>query len=197
MSSGLEQELIDWIIRGCPSPAPPVTKSRIVTDFVRRSGCKYFVESGTFTAATSGMVSQIPNVEIHTMELSKMYHAKAVELFKDRPDIHCWQGDSIHVIPKVLDHIHGPALFWLDGHYSGGDTALGEKACPTLEELFHIFLRPNPGHVVLIDDMRDFTGGIYPHADLVADIAKHYWPEYTVTNVADIMRILPPGFPLD
>ena len=32
-----------------------------------------------------------------------------------------------------------PAIFWLDGHYSAGITAMGEQATPIFKELTHIF----------------------------------------------------------
>jgi hypothetical protein len=51
--------------------------------------------------------------------------------------------------------IDQPALFYLDGHYSGGITARAAKDTPIYEELSHIF-EHDPRHVIVIDDARCF-----------------------------------------
>jgi hypothetical protein len=43
-------------------------------------------------------------------------------------------------------------VFWLDGHWSAGDTAGEGDECPLLEELATI----GPQHAILIDDARLF-----------------------------------------
>jgi hypothetical protein len=49
-----------------------------------------------------------------------------------------------------------PALFWLDGHYSGVDTGKDELDTPVSAELEAILGSPVKGHVILIDDARCF-----------------------------------------
>jgi hypothetical protein len=62
-------------------------------------------------------------------------------------------------MPSVLETIHEPALFWLDGHYSGGDTARGDDDTPIRRELEHISKHPMRGrHLIVIDDLRCFDG---------------------------------------
>ena len=43
--------------------------------------------------------------------------------------------DLIRRVPELVRQLDGPALFWLDGHYSGGDTAKGELDTPVSAEL--------------------------------------------------------------
>ncbi len=50
-------------------------------------------------------------------------------------------------------------MFWLDGHYSAGVTAIGECDTPVMDELRHIFQSEITGHVVIIDDARCFGNG--------------------------------------
>ncbi|MBI2810892.1 MAG: hypothetical protein HYX67_08705, partial [Candidatus Melainabacteria bacterium] len=50
--------------------------------------------------------------------------------------------------------IDAPATFWLDGHYSGPGTAMGNSNTPLLEELKHIAQHPIKTHTLLIDDIR-------------------------------------------
>jgi hypothetical protein len=55
-----------------------------------------------------------------------------------------------------------PALFWLDGHYSGGVTARGESDTPIYAELVHV-LGSSHKNVIVIDDARCFgSGAKYP-----------------------------------
>ncbi|MDR1514735.1 MAG: hypothetical protein LBS45_03495 [Synergistaceae bacterium] len=57
------------------------------------------------------------------------------------------------VLKDVLDGKNSPMLFWLDAHWSGGDTAGENIQCPLLEEL-KIILDSNSSHFILIDDAR-------------------------------------------
>jgi hypothetical protein len=98
---------------------------------------------------------------IYSIELSTDLHARAVKKFRRYDHIRLIQGDSGERLAEIVDALTGPALFWLDGHYSGGITALGSKECPIIEELGHI-LRSRYSHTVLIDDARLFVGGEYP-----------------------------------
>ena len=76
------------------------------------------------------------------------------------------QGDSGVEIENVLKRTDQAALFWLDGHYSEGGTARGEKDTPIMEELNCILNSETPGHVLVIDDARCFgTDPSYPKLD--------------------------------
>ena len=165
-----------------------------MADTTFRSGNKLFVETGTYFGETTAAIAAIPGVQIHTIELSRELHGRALARFRHAPNVRCWRGDSLDVLADVLKQVDQPAVFWLDGHWSGGETALGRKACPALEELFAILSRPNPGHTLLINDMRNFAGGEYPKAALVEELIRHYWPSYSVSIIVDVMRAVPPDF---
>lgn len=113
-----------------------------------------FVETGTFrgdTAAWAGAHFR----HVVTIELSPEYHAAAVERFRGRDGIRTLQGDSAKRIREVVATLDAPALFWLDAHWSGLDTAGREAECPLLAEVAAINASPL-GHVVLVDDARLF-----------------------------------------
>mgnify|MGYP001369983704 CR=1 FL=1 len=43
------------------------------------------------------------------------------------------------MLKNIIKNIDKPALFWLDGHYSGGVTGMGDNETPILEELEQIY----------------------------------------------------------
>ena len=56
-----------------------------------------------------------------------------------------------------VTRINKPTLFWLDAHYSGGETAQGPEDSPIMKELDFI-LNHRSDHCILIDDARCFNG---------------------------------------
>ena len=48
------------------------------------------------------------------------------------------------------------ALFWLDAHYSGGDTAKGQSNTPVMSELEAILAYSRRNDIILVDDLRYF-----------------------------------------
>jgi hypothetical protein len=50
-------------------------------------------------------------------------------------------------------------VIFLDGHYSSGDTALGPKECPLVEEITDIAKYCKTKAVIIIDDYRLFSKG--------------------------------------
>lgn len=168
---------------------------------LRKYGKKYginiLVETGTNDGMTPWTLKD-DFEEIHTIELGHDQWKAATRLFASIPHVHCLQGDSSKVLPAVLRKIKGPALFWLDGHYSGGITAHGDRSTPIREELALIFADYRK-HVILVDDARIFEGGpeheMYDH---YADYPPLAWvKEYAEENGYaywlwdDIIRLTP------
>jgi hypothetical protein len=97
-------------------------------------------------------------------------------------------------MPEVVAKLDAPTLFWLDGHYSGGDTAKGELHAPVWPELKAIFSGMKQPFVVLIDDARCFCnvgGEDYPAvSDIEAWVAGQR-PDLGVEVGMDCIRIAP------
>ena len=92
-------------------------------------------------------------------------------------------------MPEILSQIEEPCLFWLDGHYSEGITAKGEKETPILEELKHIFNHPIEDNIILIDDARCFTGyGDYPNIEGLKAVLLSRYPDNAFSIEDDIIR---------
>lgn len=146
---------------GRPVPPPHIIKQRVLQAYANRYGLKVLVETGTYYG---DMVEAMKTIfdHIYSIELNKYLHEKAKKRFKGAKHVDLIHGDSGKELLNVMKKIDQPALFWLDGHYSGSETDRGEKDTPIWEELYHIFSGQDSGHVI-IDDARLFgTDPAYP-----------------------------------
>ena len=90
----------------------------------------------------------------------------------------------------MLAQIDEPCLFWLDGHYSAGITARGDKDTSVLDELRCILDHRVSNHVILIDDARKFNGqNDYPTLDFVRELVTSKLSSYAFEVADDIIRI--------
>ena len=93
---------------------------------------------------------------------------RAARELADLPDVTVRQGDSRTVLPELVEP-GTPTLYFLDGHWSGGETAGEAGECPVLDELRPI-APGNADDAILIDDARLFTASPPPPHDPAA------WP---------------------
>lgn len=127
--------------------------------------------------------------QIYTIELDHTWWERAHDRFCKYPHVQVIQGDSGKVLPAILPSISVRCLFWLDAHFSGGETARATKHPPIEEELAAIRSHSRKDHVILIDDARLFDGaGGYPALDSVILLLREINPEYAVEVVDDIIR---------
>lgn len=155
------------------------------------------VETGTNQGFTP-LALQPYFAKIFTIELDDSLFRRAQQMFEVFENIECLHGDSTDVLPLVLERLTGPALFWLDGHYSGPGTGHGAKSSPICEELRILFEDDRP-HVILVDDARIFDGGpehtLYPHyleypsLAWVENYAQEFGYDYLLRD--DIIRLTP------
>jgi hypothetical protein len=141
-------------------PVPALTaweKRQHLTEWARRSGVKVFIETGTFQGDTTLALRQVVDRCV-TIELDATLHARAQVRFDGEDGIELLFGDSGELLPAVLATLDEPALFWLDGHYSGAGTARAAEDSPILAELATILEHPVRDHIVIVDDARDFVG---------------------------------------
>jgi len=121
----------------------------------KRSGLDHFVETGTFRGGTAAWAAaHFPRVT--TIEMSAAIHAAAKARFSSLTNVRAIEGDSRAALGELVAGLSQPAIFWLDAHWSGLDTAGVEAECPVLEEVARINASPQ-AHVVLVDDARLFS----------------------------------------
>ena len=170
------------------APLPHKYKQMVMKSFADRNrAISSFVETGTYQGDMVEAVKPIFK-NIWSIELSEELAAKAAKRFEGNGSIQILQGDSGKVIEQVVAKLEGPALFWLDGHYSEGVTAKGDLNTPVVKELECIVSSKNPDHVILIDDARLFDGTQdYPTLDQVREVVGGIYD--TVEVRGDIIRI--------
>lgn len=182
------RHIVSWNLRGKPAPPPHVVKQLAIKQYQKRFQLGVFVETGTYLGE---MVEALKSRfrEIYSVELSAELCERAQKLFANDPHVHIMQGDSSDVLPRILEKVSEPCLFWLDGHFSGGITAQGALDYPILKELEHIRQHPVKNHVILIDDARLFTGepGAPTREQIIVSL-KSINPSYTVEERDDSIR---------
>lgn len=185
-----EEQFAEWEKNGRPLPPPHIVKQKVIEEFRKKFRTEILIETGTYLGE---MIDAQRNnfKKIYSIELSERLFLKAQNRFKNYSHIQILLGDSGAVLNKLMNGIDKPALFWLDGHYSGGITAKGEKECPVPEELKTILKSPLP-HIILIDDARLFNGtNDYPTLDEIKQLCEKSDRVYTLTLKDDIIRLIP------
>lgn len=131
-------------------------------DFLKKlespySDFKVFIETGTCHGRTTFALEPYFD-EIHTIEIKKEFHETTKSKYSGNK-INFILGDSSTVFDKLLPTITKDAIFFLDGHWSAGDTGKGSKDCPLIEELQSINANFKHKAILIIDDRRLFGMG--------------------------------------
>jgi hypothetical protein len=185
------RELVEWERNGKPVPPPHLVKQRTLKSYSEKYGLKTLVETGTFYGEmVEAMKSDFDR--IYSIELSSDLFEKAKDRFKRSAHIEIFHGDSGIELERITKKLDEPALFWLDGHYSGGETAKGEESTPIYKELSHILGSPESGHVIVIDDARLFgSDHDYPSIRELTDYVNRKRADLEVEVQDDSIRITP------
>lgn len=169
---------------------PSIIKQQVVKREAEKSSIKTLIETGTYLG---DMVYAVKNNfnKIYSIELSSELYTKAKKRFNGNKNVEIINGDSGEMIKNIIDKESGPILFWLDAHYSGGNTAksnLGDT--PIGKELDIIFSNWINGNVVLIDDARLFDGtNNYPVLNDLENKVKKIGRFMEILKNEDIIKI--------
>jgi hypothetical protein len=125
----------------------------------------------------------------YTIEIDPSLYQRAIVRFKDHPNIVALLGDSQDKLNDILSSLNEPAIFWLDGHCSGGITGGNPAQAPIEAELLAILRHPVKEHVILIDDARFFVGRKgYPSLHRLQRLVTRH-SAYSMRLFSDIIRI--------
>ena len=183
-----KKEHTSWEAQGRSFPPSHLVKQQALRELAANHHINTLIETGTYLGDM--VYAMQPHFkEIYSIELSDFYHHKAKRRFSGEKNIHLVLGDSAEKLNELVQKLNEPALFWLDGHYSGGKTALGTKECPVYEELASIFQSPL-AHVIVIDDARLFIGkNDYPTIEELSNYVKQHWADAVIKIENDSIRI--------
>lgn len=175
---------------------------RALFEFVSKElHCEIFVETGTYLGKTTQRASYYFK-KVHSIELDKKLFLDAKKKFKKNTKVKLHFGDSTYVLPEVLPTLNAKTCFYLDGHFSEGITALGEKVTPIREELSAIQARGIKNCVILIDDVRHFqisryhpaspdSNSAYPLLESTIDALLEINPNFKIIFFGDILMAYP------
>lgn len=121
-----------------------------------------FVESGTYKGETTREMAKFFS-QVHTVEICEELHNEAKENGK-RHNILYYLGDSCVFLPKIVNMVNKPSIYFLDAHISGADSSWnGKELVPLLKELDLILEKQKHKSIYIIDDARFFTNDNKPH----------------------------------
>jgi hypothetical protein len=128
--------------------------SEITLELAKLNNATVFVETGTFQGETTRWAANHFD-SVFTIERAESIYRSQKEKLASLAGVKSLHGDSRNVLPSIVAEIGArKAVFWLDGHWSGGETAGADDECPLLDEL--ACLSGRIGDIVLIDDARLF-----------------------------------------
>ncbi|MBU6231451.1 MAG: hypothetical protein KGI45_01995 [Patescibacteria group bacterium] len=186
--ANLIKKIQDKLFRA-PGPDAHADKIKAILDLQSRFKIGTFIETGTYMGDTVEAVRGAFDKAI-SIELDTNLHQRAAKRFIGAPNVILYQGDSATMLPEILKTLDRPALFWLDGHFSGGVTARGPLETPIERELDAIFAHSVKGHAILIDDARLFDG-THDYPTIEAVKKKTAAAGFTCAKKGDLLMILP------
>jgi hypothetical protein len=190
----LSRQVTAWKQSGGPIPPPYTVKQYAVIQYQKKYCCSTFIETGTYLGDMIEAQKRRFN-KLISIELAESLFQRSKARFTSDVHIEILEGDSGKVLPSIMQHITEPVIFWLDGHYSQGETAKGDLECPIIAEIDAILVTaPHKlPHVILIDDARDFTGkNDYPTIEGLDKYIKQINPAYELEVKDDIIRFTIP-----
>ena len=181
-------DIKSWIKNDRIGSPPQKYRHKIIKLYAQTYKISVLIETGTYLGKTIEAVKK-KFEKIYSIELNGTLYNKAKEKFSKDKFITIIRGDSSKELPKILNKIDKPCLFWLDAHYSGGITSRGDLETPILLELQCILNHSNQDHIILIDDANHFTGKKeYPSISELKEMIKEF-PEKVLIIKDNIIRI--------
>lgn len=125
------------------APELGVVMRALIQDY----GIETVVETGTFMGSTTMFFANVPNIEVHTIDIVEKYYLQAKGVFKNISKVSCHLGSSDQVLAKILPNIQKKrVLFYLDAHWN--------QYWPLLNELKEIAKTHRNNCIIVIDDFK-------------------------------------------
>lgn len=152
------------------------SKFRNIKSLARRTGARTLVEAGTYRGVTAARCARVFE-RVYTVELDKALAAEAARYLTKCRNVEAIQGDALVIVPAILARQDvDDVLVFLDGHFSAGETALGDFSEPAVEEIRLLGKYRSKIRGIIIDDFRGF--GIFENwptkSALLAALEEHF-----------------------
>lgn len=144
------------------------------------------IETGTYRGDSTLKIARFFK-KTYTIELSEKWYNVSKSRLRNIDNVICYHGDSVDVLYTLLPTIKEPVVFFLDAHYSGGDTEFGREEVPLLRELELICHRAEKD-IIIIDDLclLGRMGDCGLKGDPVFPLMKFDWRNITIRKIARI-----------
>ena len=152
-----ERRYCEAIIQGKYALPPQSVKLAVIRQNIPNPPPRVFIETGTYYGDTVAAAKDI-YANVISIEVDEKLYKKACQRFAADHNVRIVHGDCARELSAILATLKEPAVFWLDGHYSGGETGKGIVEDPILISLNQIASHPVRDHVIFIDDARTFDG---------------------------------------
>jgi hypothetical protein len=154
------QQLKHWRKRNYLENAPQFIKEKVLEKYSIENA--NWVETGTYMGDTTYFLSK-KYPHIYSIEPNVEFYKEALNIFKGS-NVTLFNNVSENTLPTLLPTLKGNINFWLDGHYSGGETFKGNKECPIKDELNSI--------EVNFDNFEKISANDYPSIDYLVDWSR-------------------------
>lgn len=141
-----------------------------------------FIETGTYLGDTVHLAVEAGYKKVHSTELNSELFSNAVKLFASNQRVQIWLGDSVDILPEILESVKTPATYWLDAHASGPLGGGKSGGSPVIDELRLIRDLGNNESTIFIDDRRLFGSAEWSgvkEEDAIA-LLKEINPNYNI-----------------
>jgi SAM-dependent methyltransferase len=132
-----------------------LAKRHLLLAKLRSCNLNVVIETGTFLGDTTHFLAA-RGYSVVTIEVEPRLAAWARARFDGVANVRVVEGDSEQLMSGLIANLDQPALFYLDGHYSGGETGKGQHETPVVKEVEAILREAPSGSFVIIDDVRCF-----------------------------------------
>lgn len=190
-----------WRARNWSMPSPEfIKRGRLLAN---SKGTEVWIETGTYLGETTEFLSKT-GCSVISIEPHEGLYLSAKKKFLNSTNVEIVNGTSEDHLSRILGEIPDgkKVSFWLDGHFSGDHTFLGDAVCPVMNELSAIDEHRSRLDIITvhIDDVRLFnpespTGSGYPRLIELAMWAENRSLIWWIEN--DIFVIKPGNYPLE
>ena len=131
-----------------------LSELNLILDKINKSNNYFdlFIETGSYFGETLNNI-KLEFKKLVSIEITEKYSKICKSRFVNNSNVEIIMGDSVLKLPELITlYKNTKTIFFLDGHYSAGDTGKNELDCPLLEELKIINKNFNANGLIIIDD---------------------------------------------